>query len=290
MATIQTVSARGDVQSAPLDGARPARPALKWRALSALLRTLGRTSDGIDLGYRRGFDSGPMLDYVYANRAHGRLLFGQLVDRIYLDTIGWRAIRARKTLLEETLRAEVAHRQQRPTGRTTILDVAAGPGRYLIETVQALGEDGLTVICRDLDPAGLEQGRRLARAAGLGAIRYEQGNACDPASLATVEPHPDIAIASGLYELLHPDPIRRSMAGLQAILPSGGLLIFTTQVAHPQLELIANVLPNRFGRPWVMENRPLATVEAWAREAGFGQLSSRTEPHGIFAVTVARKG
>ena len=290
MASTNTTAGRRDLQRAPVGHPLPPPRAIKWRAVSVLLRTLGRTSAGIALGYRHGFDSGPMLDYVYDNRARGRLLLGRLIDRVYLDTLGWRAIRARKALLEETLRAEVARRRERQTSyRTTILDVAAGPGRYLLETVETIGPDGLTIICRDLDPAGLEQGRRRAQAAGLTALRYEQGDACDPRSLATVEPKPDIAVASGLYELLDPSPVRRSMASLHAILRPGGLLIFTTQVAHPQLELIANVLPNRFGQPWVMENRPLATVEAWAREAGFRELSSRTEPYGIFAVTVARR-
>jgi SAM-dependent methyltransferase len=289
MASTHTTATRRDTHLAPVEHLLPAPGALKWRALSALLKTLGRASDGITLGYRHGFDSGPMLDYVYENRARGRLLLGRLIDRIYLDTIGWRAIRARKALLAETLRSEIARRRRETSHPTTILDVASGPARYLLETLQAVGSADLAVICRDLDPVGLERGRHLARAAGLPAIRYEQGDACDPRSLATVDPRPDIAVASGLYELLDPTLVRRSMATIHTILQPGGTLIFTTQVAHPQLELIASVLPNRFGQPWIMENRPLATVEAWAREAGFSELSSRTEPLGIFTVTLARK-
>jgi len=266
------------------------RPKLRWRALSLLLRTLGHASDGIALGYRHGFDSGPMLDYVYENRAGGRFLVGRLVDRLYLDSVGWRAIRRRKALLQEILAAEIARRRAaEPSGALAILDVAAGPGRYLLELLKVVGPDGLTVTCRDLDPAGLERGRELARARGLANVRYEPGDACEPRSLGSVEPPPDLVVASGLYELLDPDPIRRSMRGIAAILRPDGLLVFTTQVAHPQLELIAGVLPNRHRRPWVMENRPLATVEAWAREAGFAEVASHREPTGIFAVTTARK-
>ena len=36
-----------------------------------LMRTGGRLSDGIRLGYREGFNSGTMVDYVYRDRAHG---------------------------------------------------------------------------------------------------------------------------------------------------------------------------------------------------------------------------
>src|SRR5687767_9205082 len=94
--TSDTQSGTGRVPAREV--ARPAHgpAALKWRALSLLMRTAGRASEGIRLGYRHGFDSGPMLDYVYENRARGSFVFGRLVDRVYLDSIGWRAIRARK--------------------------------------------------------------------------------------------------------------------------------------------------------------------------------------------------
>jgi SAM-dependent methyltransferase len=272
---------------------------LKWRALSLLLRTLGQASQGIRLGYRHGFDSGPVLDYVYENRARGCLGYGRLADRLYLDSIGWRAIRARKELLQEVLRAEIA--RDRAAGRATVLlDVAAGPGRYLQELAAELGASrelpadpsaprDLTIICRDLDPAGLAQGCARAAALGLHSIHYERGDACDPASLARVAPRPSLVVASGLYELLDAARIQRSMAGLYALLPPGGRFVFTTQVTHPQLELIANVLPNRYGQPWVMECRALGEVEGYARAAGFRHLASRLEPHGLFAVTTGEK-
>ncbi len=85
MASTHTTAGRRDLRGAPVEHPLPARGAIKWRALSALLRTLGRTSEGIELGYRHGFDSGPMLDYVYENRARGRLLLGRLIDRFYLS-------------------------------------------------------------------------------------------------------------------------------------------------------------------------------------------------------------
>ena len=59
-------------------------PTLRWRALSMLMSSVGRLSKGIDLGYRFGFDSGEMLDYVYENKAQGRLGIGALLDRLYL--------------------------------------------------------------------------------------------------------------------------------------------------------------------------------------------------------------
>ena len=47
-------------------------------------------------------------------------------------------------------------------------------------------------------------------------------------------------------------------------------------------------VPAHEGQPWIIRNQPIATAERLATEAGFTQVSSRMEPVGIFAVTVAR--
>lgn len=265
---------------------------LKWRLLSWLFRTVGRTSGGIALGYHYGFDSGEMLDYVYENRVRGRWLVGRVIDRIYLNAIGWRAIRTRKELLKQLMLRELeSHRvADQPA---VLLDVASGPGRYLLEVCQMLKDKGqdqeLTVICRDLDSKGLELGQQRAQRLGFTDIHWEVGDACDAASLATVQSHPDIVVVSGLYELLDEDLIRASMQGIAEIVRPGGRLIFTTQVRHPQLELIANVLVNREGKPWIMTCRSAETMEGWAQDAGFTVVDSQLEPLGLFAVTVTEK-
>ncbi|WP_030685275.1 class I SAM-dependent methyltransferase family protein [Streptomyces sp. NRRL B-1347] len=255
---------------------------LKWAVLRGLLRTVGRTSAGIRVGYRHGFDSGTMLDYVYVNRARGTLGVGRLVDRVYLDAVGWRAIRARRDLLQRVLREQVESRPGRPV---RVLDVAAGPGRYLHDLAAAYGPDRVRVVCRDLAEAGLRQGESLARARGLTNVSYETGDAFDPEP-----PHdgaPDVIVVSGLYELLlEDDAVRTSIKRLRGLLAPGGVLVCTTQTHHPQLDFIANVLPNREGRLWVMKCRNAALTEGWAREAGFGKVRSRREEVGLFAVTV----
>ncbi|MBI4310283.1 MAG: class I SAM-dependent methyltransferase family protein [Chloroflexi bacterium] len=268
---------------------------VKWAVLRAALRTVGRASSGISLGFAYGFDSGEMLDYVYQNKAQGKLLLGKAIDRVYLNAIGWRAIRARKALLKEFLHREIA--QRRVDGKPlVILDVASGPGRYLQELcleVRAQGnplKDLTIIICRDMDAQGLNRGRRRAEGQGLVNMRYEVGDACDPASLATVQPRPDIVVVSGLYELFtDPAPIQRSLQGIHRIMNPGGALVFTTQVRHPQLELIANLLVNREGKPWVMRCRDAATVEGWGQAAGFAVRGSQPEPVGLFTVTTARR-
>src|SRR5262249_13994302 len=84
-----------------------------YASVRTLLKTVGNLSEAIRLGNRHGFDSGVMLDYVYKNQAGGRLLIGKLMDRIYLNAVGWRGIRLRKDLVIQSLKSAVAEQLRR---------------------------------------------------------------------------------------------------------------------------------------------------------------------------------
>src|SRR5262245_17843037 len=128
--------------SQPFDALRQPLPVYSLRnawyaSVRTLMKTVGNLSDGIRLGNRHGFDSGVMLDYVYKNRAGGRLLIGKLLDRIYLNAIGWRGIRLRKELVIQCLKRVVAEQLMRKT-RIRYLDLACGGGEYDRVVVKAL--------------------------------------------------------------------------------------------------------------------------------------------------------
>ena len=252
------------------------------------LRTVGRASDCVRLGFERGFDSGEMMDAIYADRPSGRWVIGGWVDRIYLDQPGCRGLRARKELLASTLELLIAE-QRAARRRPVIVDVAAGPATYLVESLMKDRGTDIVALARDLDEHALERGRRLAAGASLGdRLRYERGDALDEEALVGLDPRPSIVIASGFYELLLDESvIARSMAIARRMLLPGDPLAFTTQVAHPQVAMMA-VVPAHDGRPWIIRNRALATVESMARSAGFEDVRSEMEPVGIFAVSVAR--
>jgi len=247
------------------------------------MKTLGRLSGGIRIGWRAGFDSGVMLDYIYENRPHG------LFDKQYLNSIGWRGIRQRKLNLEKLLRETV--QQVHAAGKPVrMLDIAAGAGRYVLETMRELREIPVHAVLRDYKQENLDAARRLAEQLGLKDLVFTLGDAFDRASLAAVTPKPTICIVSGLYELFPSnEPVKNSLAGLADAIEPGGFLIYTNQPWHPQVEFIARVLTNREGQPWIMRRRTQAEMDGLVRAAGFEKISEEIDPWGIFTVSVARR-
>jgi alpha-beta hydrolase superfamily lysophospholipase len=265
----------------------------RWTmAVSRLaLRSCGRLSDGIRLGCRTGFDSGSSLDYVYRNRAAGVTPAGRLIDWFYLNSIGWRGIRVRRQNLERAL-LQSAQRLRESGEPVRIVDIAAGHGRYVIETFAAQSKLADDILLRDYDPRNAREGTTLMTQRGMSGIaRFELGDAFSRESLAALNPRPTLGIVSGLYELF-PDnaPVKQSLAGLaDAILP-GGYLIYTGQPWHPQLEMIARVLSShRNGRPWIMRRRTQGELDRLVAEAGFRKIDQQIDEWGIFTVSVAQR-
>lgn len=257
--------------------------------LRLMLKSVGRLSQGIQIGWRSGFDSGESLDYIYENMPRGITPVGKMLDRAYLNSIGWRGIRQRKLNLERALRTTMEELwfARRPV---RLLDVASGPGRYILETMQGLPHIEISAVLRDSDPKNLEAGRALARRMRISNVTYVQGDAFNRKSLSAVTPPPTIVVVSGLYELFpENDRISASLDGIHDALVNGGYLIYTNQPWHPQLEYIAKVLVNREGRPWVMRCRSQGEMDELVRAAGFQKLHTEIDEYGIFTVSVAQK-
>src|SRR5690242_12402457 len=102
-----------------------------WRF--AVLRGASRAgallSDGLRIGYRHGFDSGPFMNHVYANRPSGRTALGRAIDR--------RLLRRRTCVAFRDIRALAEHavfdalREER-SAAPVVADLAAGPAPYLL--------------------------------------------------------------------------------------------------------------------------------------------------------------
>ena len=262
---------------------------LKFAIARVGLKTAGRLSRGIELGWRTGFDSGVSLDYIYENKPRGATAVGRLIDKSYLNTIGWRGIRQRKANLEKALCGLIqkVHNEGRPV---QILDIAAGPGRYVLEAMRTRPEIPASVMLRDYKQENVDAARALAQEFGFDSVMAQRGDAFDRCALAAIKPRPTIGIVSGLYELFPSNElVLNSLRGLADALEPGGYLIYTNQPWHPQIEFIAHVLRNREGQPWIMRRRTTAEMDQLVRASGFKKIDMEVDEWGMFTVSFARR-
>ncbi|WP_274627352.1 bifunctional alpha/beta hydrolase/class I SAM-dependent methyltransferase [Arvimicrobium flavum] len=264
---------------------------LYWAMNRASIRAGSWLSKGLETGVATGFDSGSTLDYVYENEPRGAGALGRLVDRTYLDAIGWRGIRQRKIHIEEMI-ANAAQRLKAAGRDVHVLDIAAGHGRYVLDAVAKLPEPPASVRLQDYSAINVTAGRRLIAERKLDATAsFHEADAFDRDGLASLRPAPDLAIVSGLYELF-PDNalVTRSLAGLAPAMSPGALLVYTNQPWHPQLEMIARSLTShRGGSAWVMRRRTQGEMDQLVEAAGFRKLEQRIDEWGIFTVSMAER-
>ena len=254
-----------------------------------IMKTLGQLSDGIKLGLETGFDSGKSLDYVYENKARGRTPIGRMLDQVYLESIGWKGIRIRSDHLKKCLK-ETIKKINDAGYPVKIVDLAAGPGRYVLATIKEMSHNNMKVLLRDWDQRNLEAGKKIAAAMELENVQFEKGDAFNTESILNIIPRPNIVIVSGLYELF-PDNgmLINSLKGIAGVLEDDGYFIYTGQPWHPQVELIARTLNNRDGKPWIMRRRTQAEMDELVRSVGLKKLDMKIDPYGIFTVSISQK-
>ena len=195
----------------------------------------------------------------------------------------------RRTNLEKLLREAIA-RIQAEGQSVRLIDIAAGPGRYILETLKSLESENLSALLCDNVEANLKAGRLLAEQLGLKNVKFQLGDAFNADSLAAIQPPPNLAVVSGLYELFPENElVQRSLRGLARAVQPGGYLVYTGQPWHPQVEMIARVLINREGLPWIMRRRTQGEIDDLVRTAGFEKIAQEIDPWGIFTVSLARR-
>ena len=262
-------------------------PGFRERLAGSVLRTVGQASDCVRLGYVRGFDSGEMMDAIYRDQPSGRWGIGGIVDRIYLDQPGCRGLRGRKTLLIVTLAGVIAEqraagvaraswtspRAPRPTSwscsdRGPRPDLRRSPATAIR---MASNADGRSPARRRGRPPPLRDRRRPRRGVVLGI---------DPGPRSRSRPGSTSCCSTTRRS---PAPWRCSVGCWCRAASS----LFTTQVAHPQVAMMAAV-PAHDGPTLDYPQPAIETAERLATEAGFTRVSSRMEPEGIFAVSTTR--
>ncbi len=172
-----------------------------------------------------------------------------MIDRNYLDSIGWRGIRQRKLHLEELLRKAIA--DVRAAGQPVrIVDIAAGHGRYVLDAIDRAGALPDSILLRDYSGLNVEQGSALIQARGLEHV----AQFVERRRVRSREPCGDRAAAHDRHRLgsLRALPRQRAWCatrspGSPTRFAAGGLLLYTGQPWHPQLELIARALTSHRG-------------------------------------------
>lgn len=262
-----------------------------WALTKKNLKIGSLLSQGLKIGEETGYDSGSTLDFVYRNQAESANPIGKIIDRQYLNAIGWRGIRVRKQNIEALLNkyAKVLQEQGKAL---KIMDIAAGHGRYILDAAAQLPQRPASILLRDYSPVNVKAGQALIAERGLQDIaQFAEADAFNAESLAHVEPKPNLAVVSGLYELFNDnDLLRQSLQGLSQAVEDEGYLIYTGQIWHPQQEFIARALTShRAGNAWVMRLRSQAEMDALVEEAGFQKIDQCIDDFGIFTVSVAKK-
>lgn len=258
-----------------------------YAALRTLIASAGRLSDGIRTGLTHGFDSGVMLDYVYRNEASGFGPLGRAIDRLYLDSPGWRGIRARGGLVTRAIADELD--DQLDAGmQPKLADIACGGGRYALTALAGCRGKPIDVWLSDYAPANVEAANALARKIGIEA-RIERADAFAARDLDRMGFAPTLAVVSGLHEIIADDArVREHLNALAQRMARPSTMLLTVQPHHPQHELIARCLTSHTGERWVMRLRPLETTLAWLEEAGFTPDGVTMEEQQIFGVVRAR--
>jgi hypothetical protein len=272
---------------AELERPLPALSPRAWRFAAARVasRAGSLVSDGLRIGYRHGFDSGPFMAHVYANEPTGRTPVGRAIDRHLLERdtcVAFRDIRALAELaVLDSIDASSA-------GSPVVADLAAGPAPYLLRAIES--RPGVRAIVGDVDEAALDTARAAARSLGVqDRVTVLRSNAFDRDSLAALDPRPDVVLELGLYGIYHDDSrIERHFQDL-AELVAPEQIVFNVQTRNPEIEHIARVWRNAAGERCVWRLRPLDQILGYAAAAGYRPASITSDRHGIYRVVRLRR-
>ena len=259
----------------------PSSPrAWRFAALSLASRAAACVSEGTRIGHRHGFDSGPFMAHVYADRALGRTALGRRLDRRLLNRATCQAFRDIRGLAEAAV-LEAIDAVDAPDA--VVADLAAGPSPYLLHALAARA--AATAVLCDIDPAALEQAAAAARDLGVqDRVTIREASAFDHAALGELRPRPDVVCELGLYGIYHDDAVieRHFVELAETVAPRQ--IVCNVQVANPEIEYIARVWRNAERGRCVWRLRPAEQIMGYARAAGYDAASVTSDRHGIYRV------
>ncbi|MEB3004266.1 bifunctional alpha/beta hydrolase/class I SAM-dependent methyltransferase [Capnocytophaga sp. G2] len=249
------------------------------------LGKLGHLSSGMEVGLEYGFDSGVSMDYVYKNIPQGKWGIGKWMDKNYLNAVGWRGVRIRKThLLQQVEKAiQVLQVQGR---KVKILDIAGGVGNYLFDVKERHPE--VEIVINEFLPSNIEKGEKIIREKGYTNIRFTNYNCFNKDNYRRMEFSPNITIISGIFELFGNNTLANEAVKGVVSISDNGFLIYTGQPWHPQLKTIAFVLKSHQDKDWVMRRRSQRELDSIFALNGVQKESMLIDDFGIFTVSLGK--
>lgn len=247
------------------------------------LNSIGKISNGMAIGLKHGFDSGASLDYVYHNQPQGKLGFGKMMDKNYLEAIGWTGIRIRKQHLIQLIdqKIESLKKEGRPI---KILDIAGGTGNYLFDIKEKYPE--AQIVINEFVKANIEIGEKVIKEKNLQNIRFTNFDCFDPETYKKLNFEPNITIVSGILELFGDNEMAsKAIQGLTSVSEKKSFIIYTGQPWHPQLKMIAYVLNNHQNKDWIMRRRSQKELDRMMALNKVQKENMLIDDFGIFTVS-----
>jgi alpha-beta hydrolase superfamily lysophospholipase len=249
------------------------------------LNKIGKISDGMAIGLKYGFDSGISLDYVYHNSPKGKGPFGKMMDKNYLEAIGWKGIRIRKQHLLQLLDQNIEQLQKQ--GREIkILDLAGGTGNYLFDVKEKY--PAAEIVINEFIKSNIEVGESVIKSKNLQKIRFTNFDCFDPETYRKIDFEPNIIIISGILELFGDNEmVCKALSGVNSIAETKSFVIYTGQPWHPQLKMIAYVLNSHQNIDWVMRRRSQKELDRLMKFNAIEKQNMLIDDFGIFTVSSA---
>ncbi|MET3537230.1 bifunctional alpha/beta hydrolase/class I SAM-dependent methyltransferase [Chryseobacterium limigenitum] len=247
------------------------------------LSKIGKISNGMAIGLKHGFDSGASLDYVYHNQPQGKLGFGKMMDKNYLEAIGWTGIRIRKQHLIKILEQKI-QTLKKEGRKVKILDIAGGTGNYLFDIKEKYPE--VEIVVNEFVQANIEIGEKVIQGKKYQNIRFTNFDCFDPETYKKLNFEPNITIVSGILELFGDNEMAsKAIQGINSISEQNSFIVYTGQPWHPQLKMIAYVLNNHQNKDWIMRRRSQKELDRMMAFNNIQKENMLIDDFGIFTVS-----
>ena len=219
-------------------------------------------------GYAGDFLS---IEQVYDNQPRGLGPLGVLIDRCFLNLPAARAVRNRRPVMIQEIRATVDACAGRPA---RIVSFAAGPARELFDTYHLLGDSRtLTATLVDFDALALEYCAAQRGRFGLGSvIELVNANLIHVATgrqdLALADQ--DLIYSVGLIDYFGDDLVVKLLDLIHRTLrPGGRVILGNFHPCNPTKAVLDHVFD------WQLIHRSEADMHRLVRASAFGTSCSR---------------